>query len=331
MLLPECGWSGQFYSSAYIRLLRPFSHPGISGYFDTQVARDYLGESVDVLILERGWKPGVDLAQAEALIRSIRRANVCLIYSLDDNLLDPHPNPETERNLEKMRPVIQLFARSADGIIVSTDQLAKRIAHLNQRIIVVPNMLDERLISRPAPRGSETKKITIGYMGTFTHHPDLMEVLPALRQVFAAYGDILELKILGVSSDPNLDGILGEPGRVEVIHAPSADYLDFLPWMTGTLTWDIAIAPVSNNIFNECKSDIKLLDYGACGMPAVYSRVPIYVNSVAHGENGLLVENNTEAWVEALSYLVENPGERRRIGGNARDYVMNQRTLGQNG
>lgn len=330
MLLPECGWSGQFYSSAYIRLLRPFSHPGISNYFDTQVAHDYLGEPADVLILERGWKPNLELAQAEALIHSVRRANICLIYSLDDNLLAPHPNPETERNLEKMRPIIQLFARSAHGIIVTTDQLAKRISYLNQNIMVVPNMLDERLISQPAPQSSGTKKISIGYMGTFTHHPDLMEVLPALRQVFAAYGDILELKILGVSSDSSLGGILGEQGRVEVIHAPSADYPDFLSWMTGTLTWDIAIAPVAKNIFNECKSDIKLLDYGACGIPAVYSRVPIYVNSVAHGENGLLVENNTDAWVEALSYLIENPGERRRIGENARDYVINKRTLGQN-
>jgi glycosyltransferase involved in cell wall biosynthesis len=44
-------------------------------------------------------------------------------------------------------------------------------------------------------------------------------------------------------------------------------------------------------------------------------------DTAIHGHHGLLVENNPDAWYEALSMLIVSPELRREIGANARRFV----------
>ena len=41
-------------------------------------------------------------------------------------------------------------------------------------------------------------------------------------------------------------------------------------------TWDLAIAPLEINLFNECKSNLRILEYGWCGLPVVCSDITPY-------------------------------------------------------
>ena len=43
------------------------------------------------------------------------------------------------------------------------------------------------------------------------------------------------------------------------------------PRALAALDLDLALAPVEQNLFNECKSNLRLLEYGACGFPVVCS------------------------------------------------------------
>ena len=52
--------------------------------------------------------------------------------------------------------------------------------------------------------------------------------------------------------------------------------------------------------FNHAKSDLKWLEYSICYIPAIYSTISPYTASVEHGKTGWLVDNQTEAWVQAI-------------------------------
>jgi hypothetical protein len=79
---------------------------------------------------------------------------------------------------------------------------------------------------------------------------------------------------------------------------------------------DIFMAPLTDNLFNRCKSSIKYLEYSALGVPGVYSRLEPYNSVIKHGVNGLLASNDEE-WRDCLVSLIENPELRQSIATNA--------------
>jgi glycosyltransferase involved in cell wall biosynthesis len=313
------------FGIAYIRDILPLTHPTNSESFQVTQGTGYFS-SADVVIIERTWKPTITLQEAEQLVNQIRKDGACLVYSIDDNLLDLESVPL------HVRSVVRYFCRVADGILVSTEYLKDRLHHFNSHIYVLPNTLDERLFSenhKRAPEGRKTgaRKI-IGFMGTFTHDADLMMVLQALRKILRKQIDSIQLQLVGgFSSQTVVHSFQGLPLDVLKLNPIDMAYPNFIPWMMKNLSWDVGIAPLENTIFNRCKSDIKFLDYSALGIPGIYSRVPSYEGTVYHLETGYLVENTVSAWTEALDELLSNNELRSQLAINAQEYVFTKRTL----
>jgi glycosyltransferase involved in cell wall biosynthesis len=312
------------YGVAYIRDILPLMHPLNSPAFRVTHSTGYA--RANIVIVERTWRPNVTLRMAQELVARIRQDGACFVYSIDDNLLDLEAFPiET-------RMVMRYFCREADGICVSTEFLKQRLAHINDSIDILPNALDEQLFTRDSeiqfPADSNSRKIIIGYMGTFTHDSDLMMILQSLRSILRKYQEKVELQMVGgITGQTFIQSLQGLP--VRVLHVPTNDvaYPNFVMWMKKNLNWDLAIAPLENNYFNRSKSDIKFLDYSALGIPGIYSRVPAYLNTIRHMDTGLLVHNSPEAWVEALDLLLADEPLRRHLAQNAQEYVFSKRML----
>ena len=69
------------------------------------------------------------------------------------------------------------------------------------------------------------------------------------------------------------------------------------PQKLASLDLDVAIAPLENNQFNDCKSNLRLLEYGICGYPVICS------NSRAFSESNLpvtIVKNKYKNWIDAI-------------------------------
>ncbi len=320
------------FGVAYIRDILPFTHPSNASAFEVTYSREF--SPADVILVERAWKPGLTLQQAETLVQQVRRSkrpggkksSPCLVYSIDDNLLD------LEAVLLPSRQAVRFFCRHADGILVSTNYLKERLQRLNPNIYVIPNTLDERLYTSEGKSmlGSHqsNKMLTIGFMGTFTHDADLMLVLQALRTVLRRHLGIAQLQLVGgIANHGLLQLFQGLPVQVRHPSAENATYPNFIPWMQKNFMWDIGIAPLENTPFTRSKSDIKFLDYSALGIPGIYSRVPSYTNTIKHLETGWLAENTPAAWIEALESLLTDAGLRARLAHNAQAYVFTQRTL----
>ena len=105
-----------------------------------------------------------------------------------------------------------------------------------------------------------------------------------------------------------------------------APYPLFFAWYSRTIAWDIGLAPLRQNGFNVCKSDIKLLDYAAIGAAGVYSRVAPYA-SIAERGLGLVADADPDAWAEALNQLIGDAALRGRITETADAHLHSERTL----
>ena len=316
------------HGASYIRLLLPLQHPVNSDAWQVTHGPDY-GGGADVVIVDRTWRPGPGvLDAAEALVERIRREGSCLIYSLDDNLLDwtPRSFAQTGPTAEQLSAV-RLLAREADGILVSTEFLKDRLKHMNPRVYVIANALDERLVDERHEPMVGDARVIIGFMGTYSHEADLRLVLEPLRAILRAHADRLEFQLIGGMPASSLrEAFKGLPLRVLDGDRP-VDYPAFLRWFTTRVRWDIGLAPLEETTFTSGKSDVKFLDYAALGAAGIYSRVPAYANSVQTDVTGCLVDNTVPAWRAGLERLVSDGALRARLAQNARQYLFSKRTL----
>jgi glycosyltransferase involved in cell wall biosynthesis len=76
---------------------------------------------------------------------------------------------------------------------------------------------------------------------------------------------------------------------------------------------DIGISWVPDDDWSRGKCGLKLLQYMAAGLPIVANPVGVQSELVRHGENGFLAETEEE-WIEAISWLRNDPDLRRRMG-----------------
>ena len=189
------------YSSSFLRLIRPLSHPLVSDHIDTTFGLDYNNEPADLVIIDRLWRFDITLPLAEELVNRIRLRGSRFVYSLDDDYYDLAFYEHT-RPISEILPVVTFLLRQADAVVVTTPALRQRLLEFNPNIQVLPNQLDERLLVTRYPSGKDLsldhKRVVIGYMGTFTHDNDLKLVLPALKSIHQLYPGRIEVQVVGV-------------------------------------------------------------------------------------------------------------------------------------
>jgi hypothetical protein len=139
-------------------------------------------------------------------------------------------------------------------------------------------------------------------------------LIEPLRHIQQQYGDQIKLVVVGP-----IDRAL-EAGGLSFERTPILSYPDFLALLQ-TLINPIGLIPLDDSVFSSCKSAIKYFDYSAAQIPTICSNVPPYLDYVKHDLTGLLVDNNTTAWVNAIESLIQSPQERLRLSTNARQFV----------
>jgi hypothetical protein len=75
------------------------------------------------------------------------------------------------------------------------------------------------------------------------------------------------------------------------------------PMFMKNLEADIGIAPLEINEFNACKSDLKMLEYCLCGIPAVYTKIEPY-------KHATLTAINEDVMIDKIEWLSSDPQRR---------------------
>ena len=206
-----------------------------------------------------------------------------VVYALDDLITDmDKSNPFRIHIPPNARARLKYALARSDRLVVSTDFLAESYRHFINDIRVVPNRLEQD-IWRPLHSLKRTsKKPRIGWAGGSTHQGDLI----LLKEIIEQTRGEADWIFFGMCPD-EIRPLLAEFHDL----VPLAEYPAYL----ASLNLDIAVAPLAQTPFNQGKSNLRLLEYGALGIPVVCTDIDPYQNSPA-----CRVANTVKAWTTAL-------------------------------
>ncbi len=320
---------GPLTSSAWIRLLLPLRRleqqggcalvplePAAPGDA-TALALDGL----DRLIVQRAACP--TLAQAEALVQACRQRSLPLILDLDDALFAlPAEHPERERYAPAL-PALEHLLAAADRRVFSTATLAAQCQQCGPQAVLA-NGLDAETWAGPArfPRAEAEGPLQLLYMGSRTHDADLALILPELDVLAASDPHAFRLTLVGGVSQP-----LERPW-LHTLEVPLEvrRYPRFVRWLRRLPRHDLGLAPLVAHPFNAAKSDVKLLDYAALGLPALCSPGPAYQELLAAG---LALPAEPGQWAEQIRWAARHRRRLRRLAQAAHGYLWEQRSSEQ--
>ena len=311
------------YAIEYLRVTAPFKAAGvqiIDGANDPELA-----DQADAVIFQREFPKNLPLY--DQIISKAHSAGKFVLYEIDDLLFDlPETHPERTQELYNAALMPMMAALiDADLVLVPTRELSRMVEGYNPNVVVLPNYLDDTIWQLKQPvQKTAIEEITIGYMGSNSHTPDLIIIASLLRELLARYEGKLKLEVWGTplpEALQNIEGVFWHP-------SPTNVYTDFVKFFQ-TLEFDLVIAPLADNLFNRCKSGLKFLEYSAIGAPGVYSRLSPYEEIVSDGVNGFLAVNKTE-WFDKLTQLIESPDLRYQMAVAAQKTVEENWLLSQN-
>jgi len=206
------------------------------------------------------------------------------IYELDDYLPNlplksSHREAMPQDVLKSLRQAVAL----TDRFVVSTQPLAEVFSDLHADIRVVPNNLPVHWWGGLHSQRRRGRKPRIGWAGGSSHQGDLELIADVVRELAKE----VEWVFFGMCPD-----ILRPYIHEFHIGVPIEQY----PSKLASLDLDVALAPLEQNFFNDCKTNLRLLEYGACGYPVICSDVLCYRGDL----NVTRVKNRFRDWLSAI-------------------------------
>ncbi|MEH2920908.1 glycosyltransferase [Samsonia erythrinae] len=199
----------------------------------------------------------------------------------------------------------------ADWLVVSTVPLAEELSKFHSDIRIAQNRLNPLWWRHLRSQRRVGKKIRIGWAGGSSHSGDL----DILRPVMKALENKVEWVFMGMKPE----GVKCE------FHAGVP--IEFYPQKTASLNLDLALVPLEYNQFNVCKSNLRLLELGACGVPVICTDIEPY----RCGLPVTLVNNRFKDWMEAIRSHLADMDEAARLGDELREAVLSHWMLEGNG
>jgi glycosyltransferase involved in cell wall biosynthesis len=89
---------------------------------------------------------------------------------------------------------------------------------------------------------------------------------------------------------------------------------------------DVCLAPLVENIFNEVKSELKIIEAGMMGKVLIAQDYSVYKQLLTHGENALLVptKNNMRGWYENIKKVIKSKELREKLSTNLYNMVKDK-------
>ncbi|SHM03774.1 glycosyltransferase [Vreelandella subglaciescola] len=239
-----------------------------------------------------------------------------IVYLIDDDLAAAAedvtlPAAYRERMAKAAAQQSHLLAL-ADEVVACSEQLAEalRKRHANVSVMTPPLIAPLPALTHFDRGPSPASPWCIGFYGTRAHLADLEKIAPALEAVQHR------------RNDTELELMLGEHAPATLSDLPRTRCPAPLAWKKfrayqARQRLHIGLAPLRETPFNRGKSFIKFLDIAAMGGVGVYANRYPYTEVVQHGVNGLLADDDPGEWQRCIEWLLEHPGQARRMAAQA--------------
>jgi glycosyltransferase involved in cell wall biosynthesis len=228
-------------------------------------------------------------------VAEVRDAGVGIVYDNDDDYtLIPDDHPNRDGLVGAFEATVEV-ARLAHVMTTTTETVADRYrTHGIDRVRTIPNYVGIGVVAPPR----DHEGIVIGWVGGREHAQDaqILRLADTLERVLAKHRDV-RVECVGVDLE------LSE----RYTHTAFIPFPELSDRLAG---WDIGLAPLADLPMNWARSDIKVKEYAARGVPWVASPVGPYVR-LGEGQGGRLARD--DEWFDVLDRLVRKRRERRKL------------------
>lgn len=290
-------------------------------------------EWADIVVFSRHYD---QVALMGCLVEVAERMGKVVVYETDDLLQKVADNIgkhafDNNQILEKMGFPNWMIPR-CDLLTGTTDHLTGfyRDEMSAKNVVTAKNCYDPehwkylyaykklREFYRKVIKGDKT--IRIGWQGGNNHFLKNFDYLvEPLNELHKKYGAKFQFVVLS-GVHPNVDVYGGDKEKRKFIsfdfeHHESTNLWKF-PRRLAEMDLDIGLVVVEDNEFSRGKSNIKWMEYGLLGIPAIASDCVPYRDT-----NAILVDNSKEQWIAAIEDLMFDEEKRAKIGEEARKMV----------
>ncbi|MFO6135246.1 O-antigen biosynthesis protein, partial [Pseudomonas aeruginosa] len=296
------------FGCGHYRVIQPFSALRESASIDGALSiglmhvADLERYDPDVLVLQR--QVGEERLEAMRRMQAFSRA--FKVYELDDYL--PNVPLKSAHRQHLPKDILRTLRRGlgyVDRFVVSTPALAEAFAGLHPDIRVIENRLPVGWWQGLRAQRRRGERPRVGWAGGSSHTGDLELIADVVREL----ADEVDWVFFGMCP-PSIRPFVRE------VHAGVP--IERYPRALAALDLDLALAPVEQNLFNECKSNLRLLEYGACGFPVVCSDVRCYQDDLPVTR----VKNRFRDWVDAIRMHTRDLDAAARAGDHLRERVL---------
>lgn len=270
----------------------------------------------------------ISLTNIKAIVDKLKSLNIKIWFDMDDywNLDSTHAMCKTWDSLKVAKYTIESF-KYADAVFTTTPKMQNLISAYNKNTYVFFNSVNPNE-PQYTIREIKNKRIRIGWVGGVYHYNDILLLKDAFKKIWAnkdlldkiqiclggytegqrEYKEIEKIftdNYVGIDSDYKqyLDSdtrmmqhvSFNKPYR-RLYSKPVTDYVDLYNEL------DIVLVPLVKNSFNECKSNLKVVEAGIMNKLVIASNVHPYTIDCDYN-NSILVEPHE--WYEAIVKTVE--------------------------
>ncbi|MCY9847738.1 glycosyltransferase [Pectobacterium jejuense] len=285
VLLPELSDLASSY-----RLLAPFHEMKNFGMADGAV----LSEKITVSEFYR-YSPDVFITHySHTLLNQLKRLKDFFAIYDARNLFNPcfFDKKNKKDGFTLLKEEFSVFNR----IIVGSEIMAERYSKTHHDVKVLPTFLPMEWGNINLSENRQ-KKLRVGCITVDLKEEDLELIYEVIRD----FSNEVTWVFLGYCP-PQLKASVHELHRYQGL----AQY----PQQLASLNLDIAVAPLADNIFNRWRSNTRLLELGACGIPVICSNISSYQSNLPIK----LVKNRYKDWCGAIREYINNHDDVRKTG-----------------
>lgn len=250
-----------------------------------------------------------------------------LVIDVDDYwILDEHHLMYDDYNFGNFASRVVKHLKAADLVTCTHERLADMVRPYNNNLIVLPNSIPYNA-GQFIDTKTESEKVRLFWAGGITHDNDLK----LLQRPLKSLNRDVQM-VMGGYSDTNpteryyWNRMLNYFTNDKKLDYKVINGIEVFNYYEMFQECDIMLIPLQKTMFNQFKSNLKILEAAGKKSPVIVSHVHPYIG---FPEDLVNYVKKPEDWLKHINYLLDNPDFAKEQGEKLYDYCEKHFNFGE--
>ena len=292
-----------------------------------------------------------NLAKAQERIDRLKYLGIKIFMDIDDIWELPKSHFWYSSYIKNnVQASVTSSLKQVDYVTTTTSTFTRKINEYNPNTTVLPNCISPDA-NQFKEREIKNNRMRFGWIGGVFHKEDIKIMSDGIKRLYDAkeLKDKWQLCLGGYGNNPEYNEIERVLSNNYYFKESDVTYYEYLMQQTqlcehisydkcyrrlygreinsyGELynEIDVALIPLQDNKFNNCKSELKIVEAGWMKKAVIVSCVTPYKEWIKDGVNGLIVKpaRNNIDWFNAIHKLINNPNMVEDLAGRLHETII---------